>query len=196
MRVICALASLACAFAGRSAESEVLARYDFAAAVIQQWKLPNRLNEISGLALTPDDRLFAIEDETAVIYEIDNDEGRLIKAFAFGNPVLRGDFEGIAWVDGMLYVTDSRGVLLIGAERADGERVVPSRVDTGLGRECEIEGLADDPENAVLLFVCKDLVRASSLRAPVIFEWSIAERRVNRSIELPLREIREAIRID
>ena len=45
---------------------------------LQQWKLPKRLKEISGLALTPDDRLFAIDDEQSVIYEIDYVQGKTI----------------------------------------------------------------------------------------------------------------------
>ena len=36
-----------------------------------QWKLPGRLREISGLALTSDERLFAVADEKAIVYELD-----------------------------------------------------------------------------------------------------------------------------
>ena len=48
----------------------------------RQWKLPGKLREISGLALTSDERLLAVTDESAIVYEIDYENGRLVKAFA------------------------------------------------------------------------------------------------------------------
>jgi len=65
----------------------------------QQWNLPRKLREVSGLALTDDNRLLAITDEKAIVYEIDFENGRLVKAFAFGDPGIRGDFEGIEVLD-------------------------------------------------------------------------------------------------
>ncbi len=70
--------------------------HPFQFSQMHQWKLPKALKEISGLALTQDERLFAIEDESANVFELDYDQGRLIKRFAVSDPVLRGDFEGIA----------------------------------------------------------------------------------------------------
>ena len=54
------------------------------------------MREISGLTLTDDDRLFGIADEEAIVYELDSTEGRLVKTFALGDPVVLGDFEGLA----------------------------------------------------------------------------------------------------
>src|SRR5882762_6336402 len=57
-----------------------------------RWNLPKRLNEISGLALSADARLFAHDDERGVIYQIDWRHGRLTKAFSLGDPPPRADF--------------------------------------------------------------------------------------------------------
>ena len=51
---------------------------------IARWLLPPELAEISGLALTPDGRLFAHNDETARITEIDYRRGTIIKHFFVG----------------------------------------------------------------------------------------------------------------
>jgi hypothetical protein len=74
-----------------------------------QWKLPKRLKEISGLALTPDERLLAITDEQAVVYELDYAEGRVIKSFWLGDPIVRGDFEGIAVLEDTVWLLTSDG---------------------------------------------------------------------------------------
>jgi len=89
----------------------------------QQWALPDRLREISGLALTSDERLLAVADEFAVVYEIDYESDRLVKAFALGEPAARGDFEGIAVLDETVWLMTSDGVLYAAAEGGNGDIV-------------------------------------------------------------------------
>ncbi len=63
-----------------------------------RWKLPGKLQEISGLAMTDDGRLLAHNDEKAVVFEIDSRNGRIVKQFSLSDltkPV-EDDFEGIA----------------------------------------------------------------------------------------------------
>ncbi|MDE0682021.1 MAG: hypothetical protein OXI63_03810, partial [Candidatus Poribacteria bacterium] len=48
-----------------------LESYDLKVETATHWKLPGRLYEISGLAMTLDNRLMAHNDEKAGIYEID-----------------------------------------------------------------------------------------------------------------------------
>ena len=62
---------------------------------IARWLLPPELSEISGLALTDDGRLFAHNDESARISEIDYRRGTILKHFYAGEKDLRGDFEGL-----------------------------------------------------------------------------------------------------
>lgn len=163
-----------------------------------QWQLPKRLREISGLALTPDGRLFAVDDEQAVIYQIDYTNGRLIKAFAVGKPVLRGDFEGIAYLGESLYLVTSDGMLLQVDEGDDGARVAHRKMDTGLGEQCEIEGLAQDPANGRLLLICKDVHKKADVEVLSIYAWHPGSRGVdiNDRLELPVDEILASIQTD
>jgi len=121
-----------------------------------QWALPDRLREISGLALTSDERLLAVTDEEAIVYEIDYRSGSLIKAFAIGEPTIRGDFEGIAVLAGKVWLLVSNGRLYSFDEGTDGQRVAYERINPKLGDECEFEGLAADEQAGRLLLLCKE----------------------------------------
>jgi len=139
----------------------------------RQWKLPKRLREISGLALTADQRLIAITDEEAIVYEIDYDSGGLVKAFALGDPTLRGDFEGIAVIGNVIWLMTSDGDLIATREASDGERVSFTRYETGLGRYCELEGLGQDADRQMLFLGCKETKKKrDDLK---IFEVSVAQ---------------------
>lgn len=140
----------------------------------QQWKLPGKLREISGLALTADQRLLAITDEEAIVYEIDYDNGGLVKAFALGEPTLRGDFEGIAVVGDVIWLMTSDGDLIATREASDGERVSFTRYETGLGRYCELEGLGQDAQQQTLFLGCKETKKKRDKLK--IFEVSVANR--------------------
>ena len=143
----------------------------------QQWKLPGKLREISGLALTSDERLLAVTDESAIVYEIDYENGRLVKAFAFGDPVIPGDFEGIAVLDGRVWIMTSDGQLFTAVEGADGERVQFQEFDTGLGHYCEFEGLGQDRVNGSLLLACKETAAKSDELK--IFVFSVTDNDVS-----------------
>lgn len=124
-------------------------------APLAQWRLPERLREISGLALSDDERLYAVTDEQAVVYEIDYESGRLVRAFAAGDPVLRGDFEGIASIGERIWLMDSGGTLISMPLGDDGAQVDFLRFDTDLDDECEFEGLAANAAENELLLLCK-----------------------------------------
>ena len=176
----------------------VLKHYSLDSELMMQWKLPDKLNEISGLATTPDGRLLAVDDEKAVIYEIDHDEGRIVKKFALGKPTVKGDFEGIAVADDLVYVTTSKGRVYVSAEGADGQRVTFDNFDTGIGTYCEIEGLVQSTDNSKLYFLCKKARTKSGVRGLTLFAWDIAGRQLqpDDSVLLPEREIMQRLRID
>lgn len=128
----------------------------FAASPAQQWRLHRQLREISGLAVSPDGRLFAHDDERATIYEIDPQRGAVVKAFALGDPMARGDFEGLAiGPDGVFWMTTSEGRLYRFEEGADGAHVPYETFDTGLRTICEVEGLAYLASEESLIVACK-----------------------------------------
>ncbi len=177
-------------------EASILARYPLTEETLQHWDLPEKLAEISGLAVSDDGRLLAVADEQAIIYELNYDDGKLVKAFAFGERrTLRGDFEGVAWLDRYVYLVTSDGTIHVAREGSDGERVSFSSHRTGVGRDCEIEGLATDPVEQMLLLLCKRAVPGSDLSKPLIFHWSIADRTIEwtRRIELPMPAIEAAL---
>jgi len=135
----------------------------------KQWRLPRRLREISGLALTPDERLLAVTDEEGIVYELDYQGGRVVKSFAVGEPLVRADFEGIAVLQDQVWLMTSDGRLLAAAEGADGRSVGYRSFDTGHGAYCELEGLAQDRTAGTLLLACKET--RSGKDQLMIFEW-------------------------
>jgi uncharacterized protein YjiK len=132
----------------------ILGRYDFSKRTAHYY-MPGRLDEISGLAMTPDGRLFAHGDEKAAIHEIDPATGEVGKRFFLGNHTVRDDFEGIAIVGERFFLISSLGILYEFREGDDREEVAYTRFDTGLGGRCEVEGLDYLASQDVLLVPCK-----------------------------------------
>lgn len=148
----------------------------FATEPAQRWQLPDSLREISGLAVSPDGRLFAHDDETARIYEIDWRSGRLVKSFSLGSPALTGDFEGLAITPdgGMFWLTTSSGEIYRFREGEDGAHVEFTRFQTGLAEICEIEGLAYLAREESLILACKRN-HARDMRDQVaIYSWAFS----------------------
>jgi uncharacterized protein YjiK len=123
---------------------------------IARWVLPRELAEISGLALTPDQRLFAHNDETAHIVEIDYRRGAITKHFVVGNDNLSADFEGLTYANDRFILLSSNGVLYEFPEGSQGERVDATVHDTHLGQECEFEGIAYDAAANAIVLACKN----------------------------------------
>ncbi|RKU13129.1 hypothetical protein C6503_16405 [Candidatus Poribacteria bacterium] len=157
-----------------------LESYDLKVETATHWKLPGRLNEISGLAMTLDNRLMAHNDEKAVIHEIDYQNGVIVKAFQLAdikNPE-NDDFEGIATVYDQVYLVTSSGRIYEGSRGTEGEAVLYNIYATGVGRDYEIEGLAYDATQQALLLMCKDARRADLKEQLVIYHWSIDEKQL------------------
>lgn len=153
---LAAILLAACAEAPVDAQPAAANGATFAARSEAQWRLPDQLREISGLAVASDGRLFAHDDEHAVIYEIDATRGAIVKAFALGDGALTGDFEGLAIApDGRFWMTTSRGELYRFSEGANGATVPYETFNTGLRDVCEIEGLASLPAEESLILACK-----------------------------------------
>ena len=155
------------------------ARSLFASEADSQWHLPERLHEVSGLAVSPDGRLFAHDDEIATIYEIDFAGGAIVKRFAVGSEPVTGDFEGLTITpEGDFWLTDSEGRLLRFREGADDARVPFERFNAGVGEDCEVEGIAYHASDQSFVLACKRLKggnRASRESAPLLRAWSIGE---------------------
>ena len=140
---------------------------------VGRWLLGAELTEISGLALTPDGRLFAHADEAARVFEIDYRRGTVVKQFWVGEDALREDFEGITYAGNRFFMVTSKGVLYEFSEGADGERVEFQLHDTRLGKECEFEGVAFDSTANTLLMPCKNVGEKSLLGNLVIYRYRL-----------------------
>ena len=158
-----------------------LESYPLKTEAAKRWKLPGRLQEISGLAMTMDNRLLAHNDEKGVIYEIDYRNGVIVKAFQLADiakPVT-DDFEGIATVNDHVYLVTSSGRIYECSEGADGESVLFTIYATGVGRDCEIEGLAYDASQRTLLLMCKNARSAVLQEQLPLYHWSIDKKQLD-----------------
>jgi len=72
---------------------KTLEQYDFSGKNPKSIILPKKLNEISGLAVTDENRLFTHNDEVGIVYEIDITTGKVIDEFQLGKKKLKKDFE-------------------------------------------------------------------------------------------------------
>lgn len=135
--------------------------YDFAER-LQRFDLPGRLDEVSGLAFTPDGRLFAHDDERARVHEILPATGEVGKRFDLGPGELNDDFEGIAIAGERFFMISSTGRLYEFREGTDRENVDFRVTEAGLGGRCEVEGLDYDPAIDALLVACKVTIPESA----------------------------------
>ena len=104
--------------------------------------------EISGLAMTDNGLIAAIEDETGHIYFLDLD-GKIVKRLKFGGG---GDYESIEQVEGRFYVMESNGDLT-SFEISGDEIVDRKRDDTPFSSKNDVEGLGRLGDH--LLVACK-----------------------------------------
>ncbi|MEM7417014.1 MAG: SdiA-regulated domain-containing protein [Gemmatimonadota bacterium] len=139
---------------GEQTSDPWLDRYDFEDRL---WyvDLPGRLDEVSGLAFTPDGRLFGHDDERGRVHQIDPGSGEVGMRFDLGDPLALDDFEGIAVVGERFFMVSSLGLLYEFREGSDREDVEYRVTDPGIGSGCEVEGLDHDPVSDALLFPCK-----------------------------------------
>lgn len=134
---------------------------------LAQWIMPSELREISGLALLPNGRVLAHDDEVGRIYEIDPKTGIIERRFALsGSP--RGDFEGITVAGDDVYLLQSDGWLFKFRIATDGEEAQYERFNTGLGKQCEFEGVAYEADSSQLVLPCKKVHKNKSLKHDIV----------------------------
>lgn len=172
------------AFAERVQEARASGEADVPVA---RWELPGQLGEISGLALTPDDRLFAHGDETGDLFEIDYRTGVVKKRFSLGPDEVTADFEALAIRDSTFWLLTSKGRVYEFSEGRNGERVSFATVEPPFGRDCqEFEGMTVD--GAELVFACKKSRKAFGGDLH-LYRWAIGSRSVER-VDVALDSIR------
>jgi uncharacterized protein YjiK len=177
--------------AGAQRGPSLLASVQLEARDVAAKKLPDRLQEVSGLVMDGS-RLLAHDDERAVVYDIDPATSRIVRQFTLNRrgamgAAERGDFEGIAIAGDRLYLTTSDGRLLEVERWRTGVAVPFTEHRTGVGERCEVEGLAYDSTKRELLFACKATRPLERPNVLTILRWSIEKRAlVDPAIVVPL----------
>lgn len=151
---------------------------------IALWKLPDRLQETSGLVLTGDGRLLTHGDERGKVFQIDYRRGVIVKEFDVGSPEIHGDFESITLVGDTVLLFTSDGILYRFPEGADKAVVPYTRLDTELGSECEFEAMVFDASSSSLLLACKKVHDKALKDSLVIFRYPLAPVPVGRKVKV------------
>jgi uncharacterized protein YjiK len=146
------------------------ARFDLKPASSRKVELPKPLREISGLAMSPDGRLFAHNDEEGLIFEIDISGGTIVKKFSIG---VEDDFEGLAIAGTKFFLVNSSGVMYAFSEGAPDETVKYVTYPTSLSSSYDVEGLCYDPLTASLLLACKGYSGLRNSGYKAVFTFSL-----------------------
>jgi len=116
-------------------------------------KLPDYLNEFSGVAYYPKDKsVFAISDEKAWLYKISLSGNMEIQKWKFAD---KADYEDIVLVDSAFYILQSKGnIIRLHFVSPDSITVQEYKLETEGKNEFEILYLDKDQNRLILL--CKD----------------------------------------
>ena len=141
-----------------------------------EFYLPEGLREISGLAVASANTVYAHDDNYAIVYEVDLNLHKAVKAFALGKPTVKGDFEDIAVRDGYVYLLTSDGRLYEAPIGENRKRVRYNAYDTGVGTHCETEGLVNGAAEGEFLILCKKAHDVEFKDRLVIYKWNLHDR--------------------
>jgi len=157
---------------------------------VAEWIMPPELREISGLALTGRGTVLTHDDNVGRVYEIDPRTGILLKAFSLEGG-LRGDFEAITIAGPDVYLLRSNGKIYKFKEGTDGSQVPYSGYDTGLGKQCEFESMAFEPDSSRLVLVCKKFLEKKAPKEVLIFHvpLPLGDPANITALQVPIKEV-------
>ncbi len=151
-----------------------LLNYDFSNKNSRTISLPKELKEISGLAVTGDDRLFSHNDEIGTVYEVDISTGKIINEFYLGKKKLKKDFEGIAVAKDSLFLVTSSGVLYKFKYPDDEQYVEYKKIKTFLSAKYNVEGLCYDKATNSLLLASKEYAGKNLTEYKAIYAFDLS----------------------
>jgi uncharacterized protein YjiK len=154
--------------------------YDLDVKDPAQFDLVRSLREISGLAVGRHGRLFAHQDERAIVYELNPADGSIVKRFFVGRNGQRGDFEGIAIVGDRMFLVSAGGTLLEFREAAADSVAEFTRTDMQTRDLCrEIEGIDYDAATDRMLLACKLTAGRAQRDRLIVLSYSLRDRRLD-----------------
>ena len=151
-----------------------LPNYNFSEEHSRTITLPKQLNEISGLAITGDNRLFAHNDEIGTVYEIDISTGEITNEFYLGKKKVKKDFEGIAVVKDSLFMVTSSGVIYKFSYSVNKKNVDYNKFKTIISEKFNVEGLCYDKATNSLLLACKDYAGENLTEYKAIYAFDLS----------------------
>ncbi len=124
----------------------------------ERFSLPKDLREVSGLSYYKPGRLAMVQDELAVVFIYDLKTKTVVDEHVFGR---KGDYEGVEFVNGELYMLRSDGELYhfqptdgIEIMSGGGPEIHHTKIE--LPGKNDVEGLGYDPKLNALLLATKD----------------------------------------
>lgn len=141
---------LGCAENSRFVDSDIQYKLSEPDAV---YKLPKKLNEISGLSYLGDGKLACVQDEKGNIYVFDMESEELSTQIDFGK---NNDYEGVTFGDGSMFVLQSNGTVYEVSDFEDEQKRKTEKYPTFLKSKNNTEGICYDKNNNRLLIACKD----------------------------------------
>ncbi len=124
----------------------------------ERYSLPKDLREVSGLSYYKPGRLAMVQDELAVVFIYDLNSKSVVNEHIFGK---KGDYEGVEFVNGELYMLRSDGELYH-FQPTDGIKILGGggpeihHTKIELPGKNDVEGLGYDPKLNALLLATKD----------------------------------------
>ena len=158
----------------------------------KSWKLPDKLNEISGLTCYKKNELAMIQDERGNIYFFNTITGNVHDKIDFSGD---GDYEGVEVVDGDFWVLRSDGDLYR-VKMDKGKSTKTKKYETELSVKNDTEGLGYDKKNDRLLIACKgrpyiDDKKGKEKKAIYAFRLDDKELKKKPVIKIDLDELKE-----
>jgi uncharacterized protein YjiK len=152
---------------GKSSATEV--------TIVQQWNLPEELNEVSGIAWMAAHRFACVQDEEGYIFVYNTAAGSIENKIRFAGP---GDYEGITLAGSTAFVVRSDGMLYEVANFTSAQPKVAS-YKTPLTAEHNIEGLTFDKKNNRLLLAVKDGDLSGAGDQKGVYSFSLDSKKLN-----------------
>lgn len=164
----------------------------------KKYKLPDELDEISGLSFYKKDKLACIQDEKAFIYIFDCEKEKIIEKYKFGKS---GDYEGIEILGKDAFIIRSDGNLYF-FEDFIKNKGFSVKIKTPLSERNNVEGLAFNKSSNSLLLACKASPKINkkqnlkNSRSVYGFDLSLNELSKNPEITINIDELRNKIPSD
>jgi uncharacterized protein YjiK len=145
------------------------------------WRLPDQLVEVSGNAWVDADHLILIEDLHPDLYlvKLGDKTATLEKTIPFAEQEKdKVDIEDVAYIDNTVYALWSHGVLFKITNWQSKPQV--EKMNTGLTKDNNTEGLCYDPVSKELLIACKDDagIEDDKKSAKAVYQFDIGKQKL------------------